>query len=814
MERGRKWMAALLSAVMMLSLLPAAALAAETDGLTGGTAIVENSAAFWAAANDETVRNIVFKGEVTLEPGPDGETDLYVFGKTIVPYGDSDSDSYYTFENLDYDHNRLYIADGVTLTHVIAHEGNHPNPLTQSVGQIYGYSYDRLAENAEGFVGWYEYHDAKHTDDPYAGMRVCYNMYCGTWTDAVDKAAELTGDGWEHSPSGGDDNQLMFLLFGCRRNGADKIAIDKDVKIDCMMYVMGGQNLEVASGATLTVGRLEMYDMRVDYDNCADDEEKYKPDQNDVVVKDGGRIDIRNYTMIAAAGEDQYENMDVNGCLHTHGRIIVENPATGLTMEDGADVWSVYKRMLYSATDLGDFVGPAVRDTDLPQLSGALSVRNGRSVEGYIYQLFFDYEIAGEEDADDETFTDGKRIGWRYCKEGAGGVLQPDGLTLKEEEGGERLIKITANAAGTHKIYHENGSDDFFALPLTVTVTSGGSGGGSSSSGSSGTATVNQDGSSTTTTTSQDGTVTEVTKHSDGSATTVVTQKNGDVTTTERLADGTTGTTVEKSGRITEVSASVSAAAARNAAQSGRAVALPVGGVSVAGSTAAAPAVSVIVPAVGGVKVEIPVRQVTPGAVAVIVSGGRETIVPTSLPTEDGVVLTLTGSATVKIVDNSKDFSDVPGGHWAADSVAFVTSRGLFGGTGADSFSPGSTATRGQLMTVLARLDGVDTGSGLSTGMQWAVERGISDGSNPRGEITRQQLAVMLWRLAGSPAARQSLNSPDADQISPYAAEAMRWAVENGVLGGGAGGSLNPRGQATRAHMAAMVARYVRALNG
>lgn len=450
----------------------------------------------------------------------------------------------------------------------------------------------------------------------------------------------------------------------------------------------------------------------------------------------------------------------------------------------------------------------------LPELSSTLSLKNGKSAEGYIYQLWFDYETAGEGNADDETFTDGKRIGWRYCKNDAGCVAPPAGLTV-EDAGDNCLVRITARSTGTHKIYHASDDGDPFALPLTVTVTSGGGGGGgSSSTGGTGKTETNQDGSTTTTTTGRDGTVTETTKRTDGSSTTVVTKKNGDVTTTERLADGTTGTTVEESGRITEASASVSSAAARAAARSGGAVALPVGSVPVAGSAGSAPAVSVTVPDVaGGVKVEIPVRRVTPGAVAVIVSGGRETIVPTSLPTENGVVLTLTGSADVRIVDNSKAFADVPGGHWAADSVAFVTSRGLFGGTGADSFSPGAAATRGQLMTVLARLDGVDTGSGLSAGMQWAVERGISDGSNPGGQITRQQLAVMLWRFAGSPAAKGGVSSPDADQIASYAAEAMRWAVENGILGGNASGSLNPRGQATRAHMAAMMMRCVQALN-
>lgn len=365
MRRGRKWASAAVVLAMVLSLLPAPALAAGTEGLTvnGDTAIVETSAAFRAAAADESVEHIIFKGDVTVEYEPDGENDLFVLGKTITPYADSDRYDYYAYEDYDYENNRLYIADDVTLTHLIAHEGNHPNPLTQSMGQICNYNYDNLAEMAEGFVGWYEYHDTDDPADEYAGMRLCYNMYCGNWEDAVERAAELTEGGWVHSPSGGgDDNQLVFLLFGCQRDGADKITIDKDVRVDAMMYVMGGQNLEVSAGATLTVGDLELWDMSVDYDSCADDEERYRPNQNDVVVKDGGKIDVKNYAMIENVGNG-CESRDYDGQFMTHGKIIIENPATGLTMEEGAHVWSLYKRVLYSERDLGDLVGPEVRDT-------------------------------------------------------------------------------------------------------------------------------------------------------------------------------------------------------------------------------------------------------------------------------------------------------------------------------------------------------------------------------------------------------------------------------------------------------------------
>ena len=112
-------------------------------------------------------------------------------------------------------------------------------------------------------------------------------------------------------------------------------------------------------------------------------------------------------------------------------------------------------------------------------------------------------------------------------------------------------------------------------------------------------------------------------------------------------------------------------------------------------------------------------------------------------------------------------------------------------------------------MTVLARLDGADTSTTpLQKGMQWAVEKGVSDGSNPNSAITRQQLVTMLYRYAGSPATKQALDFPDADKVSTYALDAMRWAVESGIINGMTDGTLDPHGLATRAQVAAIMARY------
>ena len=113
---------------------------------------------------------------------------------------------------------------------------------------------------------------------------------------------------------------------------------------------------------------------------------------------------------------------------------------------------------------------------------------------------------------------------------------------------------------------------------------------------------------------------------------------------------------------------------------------------------------------------------------------------------------------------------------------------------------------------LLARLDGVDTTGGnvwYETGMAWAVSAGISDGTDPDLPITREQLATMLWRYAGRPAGRASLDRfPDAGTSSSYAEEALRWAVDGGVIHGMEDGTLTPQGTATRAQVATMLMRF------
>ena len=156
-------------------------------------------------------------------------------------------------------------------------------------------------------------------------------------------------------------------------------------------------------------------------------------------------------------------------------------------------------------------------------------------------------------------------------------------------------------------------------------------------------------------------------------------------------------------------------------------------------------------------------------------------------------------------------FDDVKPTEWYADAVRCVVEKGLMSGTGADAFSPDGTTTRGMLMTILARYAGADTTGGASwyeKGMAWAQSAGISDGRAPEAGITREQLVTMLYRYADVPEAGGTLDAfADADTVSVYAVDAMRWAAANGIVNG-SHGRLNPHGNATRAQAAAMLMRF------
>lgn len=158
-------------------------------------------------------------------------------------------------------------------------------------------------------------------------------------------------------------------------------------------------------------------------------------------------------------------------------------------------------------------------------------------------------------------------------------------------------------------------------------------------------------------------------------------------------------------------------------------------------------------------------------------------------------------------------FGDVEAGAWYYESVAFAYRGKWMVGTGPDRFGVDDPATRAMMWTILAAYDGADTAGGdpwYLPGRRWAIERGVSDGTDPDGSITREQLAVMLWRTAGSPSAAGSLSGyGDAGSVSHWAVEALTWAVDEGILSGMGGSILAPQGTATRAQTAVMLMGFV-----
>ena len=223
-----------------------------------------------------------------------------------------------------------------------------------------------------------------------------------------------------------------------------------------------------------------------------------------------------------------------------------------------------------------------------------------------------------------------------------------------------------------------------------------------------------------------------------------------------------------------------------------------------------APVVKVELPKNSGdTKVEIPVSNVKPGTVAVLVKAdGTEEILKNSLPTKGGIQLTLNGGATVKIVDNSKDFADTRD-HWAKDAIDFASARGLVSGMNATSYAPNASTTRAQLWTILARLNDVDLTGGATwfeSAQNWVKAKGISDGTDPNGTINRAQMVTMLWRAMGQPAAGSAANFTDVP-ADAYYAQAVSWAVENGITAGVGNGRFDPNSICTRAQIATFLHR-------
>ena len=187
----------------------------------------------------------------------------------------------------------------------------------------------------------------------------------------------------------------------------------------------------------------------------------------------------------------------------------------------------------------------------------------------------------------------------------------------------------------------------------------------------------------------------------------------------------------------------------------------------------------------------------------ITVGGERITGTSFTMPDHDVTV-------RVYFTDGTVAFADVSRTDWFYNYVQYVVSNGLMEGTSATTFEPNANMSRAMVWAILARIDGetVTGANWVETARAWAMSNGVSDGENANGNVTREQLATMLYRFAGEPTVTGSL-SAFTDAVSDWAVDGMTWAVANGIVTGMTDTTIVPQGTATRAQAAAMLMRFV-----
>ena len=182
----------------------------------------------------------------------------------------------------------------------------------------------------------------------------------------------------------------------------------------------------------------------------------------------------------------------------------------------------------------------------------------------------------------------------------------------------------------------------------------------------------------------------------------------------------------------------------------------------------------------------------------------------------DGMKFTMPeSSVTVTAVfgQGALPFVDVSVNAWYYETVKAAYEAGLMNGVTDTEFAPNATLTRAMIWTILARASGVDTEGGATwyaKAQEWVVANGVSDGEDPMGNVTREQLVTMLWRLNGSEVMTGYIgNYIDTGDISEWANQAMLWAVQNGIIEGDENMALAPKADTTRAQAATFFVRYL-----
>lgn len=220
---------------------------------------------------------------------------------------------------------------------------------------------------------------------------------------------------------------------------------------------------------------------------------------------------------------------------------------------------------------------------------------------------------------------------------------------------------------------------------------------------------------------------------------------------------------------------------------------------------------------------------------AKVIEDAKAAIEAAKTPEEVDEILAAAREALKTAGCPSTNFTDVEENGWYHTGVDFMVKNGFMNGVADDAFDVDGNLTRAQLVTILYRIAGepestatnpfadVADGQWYTTAVIWAAENGIVKGVNtttfaPNDQITREQIATILFRYAKAEKVEGKLAGfPDAEKVSDYAADAMAWAVEQGLINGISESDgktyLAPQETATRAQIAVILMRYLTAEN-
>ncbi|MCI7282612.1 S-layer homology domain-containing protein [Dysosmobacter sp.] len=201
-------------------------------------------------------------------------------------------------------------------------------------------------------------------------------------------------------------------------------------------------------------------------------------------------------------------------------------------------------------------------------------------------------------------------------------------------------------------------------------------------------------------------------------------------------------------------------------------------------------------------------EKVTPGTVAVIVhEDGTEKIVSTSMVTEDGIVLTVSGTQTVKVIDNAKSFMDVPKSNVSYNEIASLSAREIMVGKTDDKFDLHNSVTLNQIANVAGRIVGAVDVKDYNAGIVWGAENGLKTGNVA---ATHGDVLKALYVAAGSPVVEDTsilARFSDSTSIPADLVAAATWAAQNGILKGTADGNADLSANVTRGQACALAGR-------